>query len=285
MDQPNAKHLEASELAALLHFYQDAGVDWMLDDQPNDRFADFAASAKKSATGFADAPVAAQSTAPKRELSKKAAPPPPPVAAPVVPDDQAIAQAAAIAASAQTIEELANLVAGFAGCNLRNSAKSTAFIDGDAAARIMVIGPVSSAEDDRDGIPFAGRMGEMLERMLGPIGLSRQNVLLANIIPWRPPGNRAPSKPEMDICRPFVERLMALAKPEAILLMGNFSARFFLDVHGSIHALRGRWHELATAGGPVVPVLATFHPQDLLQAPLNKPLAWNDLLVFAKTRP
>jgi DNA polymerase len=198
----------------------------------------------------------------------------------VVPDGQAVAEAQALSGAAGDIEALERAVADFTGCNLRNSARSTAFVDGNRKSRIVIIGAVSTAEDDRDGVPFSGPAGDLLDRMLKAIGLSRQDVLLANIIPWRPPGSRAPSRPEMDICRPFVERLLSLARPEAVLLLGNFPARFFLDANGSIHGLRGRWFDLPVAEGVTVPTLATFHPSDILQAPLNKPLVWRDLLMF-----
>lgn len=134
-------------------------------------------------------------------------------------------------------------------------------------------------DDDRDGRPFAGRHGEMLERMLSGIGLSRENVLLANAVPWRPPGNRVPSAREADICRPFIERQIALAEPKQLLLLGNFTARFFFGTGETIHQMRGDWREL-TIGSTRIPTVATLHPQDLIAAPINKRFAWLDLLAF-----
>jgi DNA polymerase len=143
----------------------------------------------------------------------------------------------------------------------------------------MVIGSAPSAEDDREGQPFAGRPGALLDKMLAAIGLDRSSILLTQVIPWRPPGNRVPSAAEMDICRPFIERQIALAEPKAILLFGNFAARVFFGETDTIHGLRGQWKEIG-AGTLTVPALATLHPQDLLTAPVNKRLAWNDLLAF-----
>lgn len=143
----------------------------------------------------------------------------------------------------------------------------------------MVIGSAPSAEDDREGVPFAGRPGALLDKMLAAIGLDRAGVLLTQVLPWRPPGNRVPSAAEMDICRPFIERQIALAEPRAILLFGNFAARFFFGETDTIHGLRGQWREIG-AGTESIPAIATLHPQDLLTAPINKRLAWSDLLAF-----
>ena len=145
----------------------------------------------------------------------------------------------------------------------------------------MVIGPMPGADDDREGAVFAGRSGLLLDRMLASIGLDRDGILLTNVIPWRPPGNRAPSIPETDICRPFIERQIALAEPKVLLLLGNFTARFFFGGNETIHALRGHWREIG-AGAGSVPAIATLHPQDLLTAPINKRLAWQDLLAFRR---
>jgi DNA polymerase len=119
----------------------------------------------------------------------------------------------------------------------------------------------------------------MLERMLAGIGLDRADLLLTNIVPWRPPGNRPPSPREADICRPFVERQIALAEPERLLILGNFAARFLLQASETIHQLRGEWRTVAVAGR-TIPAFATLHPQDLVTAPISKRLAWQDLLAF-----
>jgi len=196
-----------------------------------------------------------------------------------VPDEQAVASARFAADSARSLDELKTALEAFNGCNLKNGARNTVFASGNPASGIMVIGPMPNADDDRDGAPFAGRQGQLLDRMLGAIGLARDGVMLTNIIPWRPPGNRMPSQAEMDICRPFLERQVALAEPKRLLLLGNFPARFFFGGNGTIHSMRGEWREL-TFGGIGLSAIATLHPQELLAAPANKALAWQDLLMF-----
>ncbi|MCF3642859.1 uracil-DNA glycosylase, partial [Rhizobium sp. TRM95111] len=167
----------------------------------------------------------------------------------------------------------------FNGCNLKNSARGLVFADGNPKPDVMIVGPMPNADDDRDGLAFSGRQGAMLERMLQGIGLSRSAVLLTNVIPWRPPGNRVPSPREADICRPFIERQIALAEPNRLLILGNFAARFFFGGPETIHQVRGLWREIHI-GGRSIPAFATLHPQDLLSAPISKRLAWQDMLVF-----
>lgn len=188
-------------------------------------------------------------------------------------------QARFAAESARSLAELKTALEAFNGCNLKNSARSTIFASGDPASGIMVIGPAPGADDEREGMAFAGRQGQLLDKMLASIGLERSAILLTQIIPWRPPGNRMPSAAETEICRPFIERQIALAEPRAILLLGNYTARFFFGDNDTIHGLRGRWKEIAVAE-QVIPAIASLHPQDLLTAPINKRLAWSDLLAF-----
>jgi DNA polymerase len=196
-----------------------------------------------------------------------------------VPAGQAVEAARLAAGAAGSLAELKAAIETFHGCNLKNSARSTVFASGDPSSGIAIIGPMPNADDDRDGAPFSGRAGDLLERMLAAIGLSRDGVLMTNIIPWRPPGNRMPSAAEMDICQPFIERQIVLARPKALLLLGNFPARFFIGGNGTIHTMRGKWQTVSFAGMEI-PALATFHPQELLAAPANKALTWQDLLAF-----
>jgi DNA polymerase len=280
--------LTPAELAALLHFHADAGVEWLLEEEAVDRFAEF--EAMKAARQSARAALpAGSSAAPPAQAPRQASRPPPAASvppappssrtAPAIPDEQAVEQARFAAESARSLNELRSALEGFNGCNLKNSAKSTIFASGSAESGIMVIGPMPSADDDRESLAFAGRNGQLLDRMLAAISLRREQILLTNVIPWRPPGNRTPSGPEMDICRPFIERQIALAEPRAVLLLGNFTARFFFGGSETIHAMRGQWREIGV-GGRAIPAIASLHPQDLLTAPINKRLAWADLLAF-----
>ncbi|OAP40709.1 DNA polymerase [Sinorhizobium glycinis] len=286
----SANDLSRSELAALLAFHAEAGVEWLLEDEPVDRLAEFEAMKAKRADARAAPqvrqpdPSGAPSGQPQPAASGKfreALPAAPASVQPTVaiPDEQAIGEARFAAESARSLAELRTAMEAFTGCNLKNSARNLVFADGNAASGIMIVGPMPYAEDDRDGQPFAGRHGDMLERMLSGIGLSRSDVLLTNVVPWRPPGNRVPSGREADICRPFIERQIALAEPRQLLLLGNFTARFFFGTNETIHQTRGQWRELS-AGGHLVPALATLHPQDLITAPVNKRFAWQDLLTF-----
>ena len=283
----SASDLTPAELAALLHFHADAGVDWLLEDQPVDRFAEFEAmrAARQGARAAQPRPEAtAPAARPQTErhpTAKPAASPAaaPPRAMPAIPDEQAVEQARFAAESARSLSELKTALEAFNGCNLKNSARSTIFASGTPEGRIMVIGPMPSADDDREGAPFAGRAGQLLDRMLAAIGLKRDEILLTNVIPWRPPGNRAPSPPEIEICRPFIERQIALAEPKAVLLLGNFTARHFFGSTETIHGLRGEWREISVSGR-TIPAIASLHPQELLTAPVNKRLAWSDLLTF-----
>ncbi|MGO8102928.1 uracil-DNA glycosylase family protein [Rhizobium leguminosarum] len=286
----SANDLSPAELAALLHFHADAGVEWLLEEEAIDRFAEFeamkAARRPAAAQGQQQRPAVGERPAPgQAPVRPNAAVRPAPAERaasgpqPAIPDGEAVQQARFVAETARSLVELKTAIEAFNGCNLKHSARSTIFASGDAESGIMVIGSAPSAEDDREGMPFSGKSGQLFDKMLGAIGLTRSAILLTQVIPWRPPGNRAPSAAEMDICRPFIERQIALAEPKAILLLGNFSARFFFGENDTIHGLRGRWKEIA-AGDCVIPAIASLHPQDLLTAPVNKRLAWNDLLAF-----
>ncbi|TWF56973.1 uracil-DNA glycosylase [Neorhizobium alkalisoli] len=288
-----ASDLNPAELAALLHFYADSGVDWLVEDEAIDRVAQFAA--QKAARAEARAPAnarqsqpqeAGQATPSRMGGAQTAAATRSPAPAPVnqqvaVPDGEAVAAARMAAEAAGSLGALKEAVETFTGCNLKHGARSTVFASGDPASRIMVIGAMPNADDDRDGTPFSGRQGQLLDRMLGAIGLSREGVMLTNIIPWRPPGNRMPSPAELEICRPFLDRQIALADPQMLLLLGNFPARFFFGGTGTIHSMRGEWRDVSI-GTSKIAAIATLHPQELLAAPANKALAWQDLLTFKK---
>lgn len=310
----SADDLSPAQLAALLHFHADAGVDWMLEDEAVDRFAEF--EAQKAARRAAPPAQRPQQTAlprqnadqptqaPDRGVAARSEPPPAPavpqdIAVPQdmertarmgalpstvarqvsIPDEQAIAQAERVAASATTLAQLRSAMDEFTGCNLKNSARNLVFLQGAEDARVMIIGPMPNADDDRDGLPFAGRQGEMLDRMLAGIALKRDDLALTNVIPWRPPGNRTPSPREVEICRPFILRQIALVEPQRLLILGNFAARFFFGGQDTIHNMRGVWRDISVSNR-VMPAMATLHPQDLVSAPVSKRLAWSDILMF-----
>jgi len=189
--------------------------------------------------------------------------------------------AEALAAAATTLEELAAAMRGFEGSPLKHGARSFVFADGVPGARVMVIGEAPGAEEDRLGKPFVGRAGQLLDRMLAAIGLSRtapapeDAAYIANILPWRPPGNRTPSEDEVTLFLPFIERHIELAKPDFILSVGNTPTKALLGTAMGIKRMRGRWVRHEATGLPLLP---SFHPAYLLRQPADKRLAWRDLL-------
>jgi len=177
------------------------------------------------------------------------------------------------AASAGSLEALAGALAGFEHCELKKGARNLVFSDGVAGAPVMIIGEAPGRDEDREGRPFVGRAGQLLDRMLDAISLNRaENVYITNVLPWRPPQNRDPLPEEIAMLKPFLKRHVELAKPKVIVLMGNISCQAVLGKRG-ITRLRGQWDD---AMG--VPVLPMFHPAYLLRQPQAKRAAWADLL-------
>ena len=191
--------------------------------------------------------------------------------------DEAIAQAQRAAAACDRLDALAAAVAAFDGCGLKAGARSTVFADGVADADLLVVGEAPGKDEDRIGKPFVGRAGQLLDRMLAAIGRSRaDNALITNVIYWRPPGNRTPTHEEFAICRPFVDRLIAIVAPKAIMLAGGAPTQALLGVSGIMRA-RGVWRDFES-DGRAIPVLPTLHPAFLLRSPSAKRLVWGDLL-------
>ena len=149
---------------------------------------------------------------------------------------------------ARSLAELEAILAGFDGCTLKFSAKNLAFADGNPEGRVMLVGEAPGADEDRIGKPFMGRSGQLLDRMLATIGLDRSEVYVANIVPWRPPGNRTPTPQEVAICKPFIARQIELASPEFLLCLGGPAAQNLLGIKDGILRSRGRWYHLQDRG-------------------------------------
>jgi DNA polymerase len=261
---------DRAALVSLLDFYAESGVDCALDEAPHDRFAEAARPQTPAPARFAvqEAP---------RDLARGPAPAPRPASPQAVPSpDEAAADARERARSAKTLAELEELLAGFEGCALKKSAKNLCFADGSPQARVMIVGEAPGADEDRTGKPFVGRAGQLLDRMLKAIGLDRAAVYIANVVPWRPPGNRDPTPQEVAACRPFLERQIELVDPDIVVCVGGASARALLGVKDGILKTRGRWFPYHT-GTREIRALATLHPAYLLRSPLQKRLAWRDL--------
>ena len=237
-------------LIAALEWQIELGADEAICETPLDRFA----------AAAAPLPAAA------------ASPPPEPEAEPDTPE--------ALAARARTLDDLAAAMRAWPGTDLHLGARNFVFADGLAGARLMVIGEAPGADEDRLGRPFVGRAGQLLDRMLAAIGLARTAgdpaaaAYITNILPWRPPGNRAPSDAEIAGFLPFMQRHIALARPAVILTLGNTPTRALLATATGIKRMRGSWTAHAPTATPLMP---SFHPAYLLRQPADKRLAWADL--------
>jgi DNA polymerase len=161
------------------------------------------------------------------------------------------------------------------------TAKRLVFADGNPQARVMFVGEAPGREEDLEGLPFVGPSGKMLDRMLAAIGLNRTTAYIANIIPWRPPGNRTPTPQESQICLPFIRRQIELANPDVLVCLGKPSVATLLGVDDGIKRTRGKWFAYDT-GTREIRAIATFHPAYLLRSPLEKRLAWRDFLSVKK---
>ena len=295
--------MSAQEAAELLRWYQDIGVDIALEEQPVDRFAESAALAAERAAGAAERkpPRPAPGHMPVTSSGGGPAPSPadraagrfagvPPTHAPggpgtaggglanaAIPDDKAVESARELAASVETLDALRQAMERFEGCNLRLTAKNTVFADGNPQAKVMLIGEAPGRDEDLQGLPFVGRSGQLLDRMLAAIGLDRSSVYITNVLAWRPPGNRNPTPAETEICRPFIERHIELVDPEVIVFVGAVSAKLMLKTTDGILKLRGKW-KTYSVGERQYDAIAMLHPAFLLRQPAQKRSAWQDML-------
>jgi uracil-DNA glycosylase family 4 len=264
--------LDRDAAHALLDFYVEAGVDLAVDEAPHDRFVE---GVLRREAAQAIRPMPEGRPLPPVEPLR-----PVPKAATAAPEEAALA-ARELARGAATLAELEAIVGAFEGCALKVSAKSLAFADGTPQSRVMLVGEAPGGEEDRTGKPFVGRAGQLLDRMLGAIGLDRTQVYIANIVPWRPPGNRTPTPQEIAICLPFITRQIELAAPEILVCLGGPSTQTLLGAKEGILRTRGRWFPYQ-AGSREIRALACLHPAYLLRQPLQKRLAWRDLLALKR---
>jgi DNA polymerase len=248
------------EILSTLAWLVDAGADEAVRDEPVDRFA---------------AAKPARTEAPARAIVRETTPPK------AAPTDDAIASAMEIAARCNTLPQLRAALESFEGCALKSFATRTVFADGSPERGIMLIGEAPGQEEDRVGLPFVGRAGKLLDKMLAAIGLDRSQVYIVNVLPWRPPDNRNPEPTEVAKCIPFLRRHIELAEPKILILLGAVSARHVLGLTDGIMRLRGRWLDYHVAGR-MVPVMPTLHPAYLLRRPIDKRLAWHDLQEIAQ---
>lgn len=273
-----------TEPLAALAWLLEAGADEAVGEEPVDRFA-----AKKTPL---PSPLEGEGVrrSPKGEVGRMggtAQPFPSPAtrtaSQPGLPlkgegkeEADSIGTAQSLARAANSLAELKAALEGFEGCALKRTATHTVFADGNPASRIMFIGEAPGRDEDRIGLPFVGRAGKLLDKMLAAIYLDRSSAYITNVLNWRPPDNRDPSPEEAAMCLPFLRRHIELANPGIIILLGAVAARHVMGFSEGIMKLRGRWLEYRV-GDHMVPVMPTLHPAYLLRQPAHKKLAWRDL--------
>ena len=266
-----AETAAAQDLAALLRWYVDQGVDEAIGEEPVDRFA-----APQPAPAAAAAP-------PVRAPTPMRAPPPAPRAPVPLESPQLVEDARALAERCTTLAELEAAVRAFEGCALKRTAKNTVFADGTPGAPVMIVGEAPGADEDRLGKPFVGVSGQLMDRMMEAIGLTRAGgFYITNILFWRPPGNRTPTLAEQAMCLAFTRRHIELAKPKLLVLAGGVAAKAVLDTTEGIMRLRGKWTSYRLGDGTELPTMPTFHPAYLLRTPASKRQSWQDLLAIDK---
>jgi DNA polymerase len=260
-----------------LRWWVRVGVTDALDDAPHDRFAETPA-------GYGDdrgAPNGSE-LAPRASHDHETAPPAPKDARQRKISNTAEISAQALAQAAPDLDALRSVMAEFEGCALKRTATQLVFADGMPGSRIMFVGEAPGEGEDRIGRPFVGRAGQLLDRMLSSIGLDRQKVYIANVVPWRPPGNRTPTLQETEICLPFIERQIDLADPEFLVCLGASASRAILGIQGGIMRARGSWVAYPRRTGREIRALAMLHPAFLLRQPAHKRYAWADMRALAR---
>jgi DNA polymerase len=253
--------LNHDEMLAVLDWYRAAGVDIAVGEEPVDRFA------QRSPARVA--PTAVTNAAPGAVALERGPD------APILGGDPQ--EARRLAASAQSLEQLQALLEAYDGCGLKLRATQLVFADGNPEADIMLIGEAPGAEEDRQGKPFVGKSGQLLDRMLAAIGLDRTKVYIANTVPWRPPGNRTPTPEEMALCLPFLQRQVELVAPRIVMTLGGPAMQTIFDTTTGIIKMRGKWAMLSI-GSQQVEAIPTLHPAYLLRNAPAKEQAWADML-------
>ena len=280
-------------------WYLDAGVDETIGDKPVNRYESNPAPAQKP-----DKPPATPSPRPSPRPSHRPSPrqgasdlsqtplqAPHPAPQQTGPgngkqgnngnNDTVVHSAYELAEAAQSVAELRVALESFDGCALQKTAMNLVFTDGNPEARVLLVGEAPGAEEDRQGIPFVGPSGKLLDQMLASIGLDRDQVLITNTVFWRPPGNRSPTTQEIAICLPFLERLIELVDPAILVPVGGPAATELLAQSKGITKLRGQWFTYATPRmASPIPATALFHPAYLLRSPAQKREVWKDLLAI-----
>ena len=264
---------------ALLTWYLDAGVDETIGEQPVNRYAALQKSegpfqVQAPAPGVADQPQAPLQQAPfkapnSQQVSQNGQ------------NDSIVENVYALAKAAESIDDLRAALEKFEGCALQKTATNLVFTYGNPKARLLMVGEAPGAEEDRQGVPFVGPSGKLVDQMLASIGLDREQVLISNTVFWRPPGNRSPTTQEIAICLPFLKRLIELVDPEILVPVGGPASTALLAQQKGITKLRGNWFSYASSRmASPIPATPLLHPAYLLRSPAQKREVWKDLLAI-----
>lgn len=291
--QTHISHADYMALVRALEFQIDAGVSVFHEAEPVNRF-DYQPSTETVVPNLqSNSPITPPSESapvfepqgqnddkPSYELPESR-----PVAPAVLSENTTeagdILAAESAALRADTLEALKQTMEAFEGCALKRTAKNTVFADGNPAAKIMLVGEAPGRDEDREGKPFIGRSGKLLDKMFAAIGLDRNDIYITNLVPWRPTGNRTPTPDETALCRPFLLRHIELARPDILVLVGGVSAKELLCSSLGITKLRGTWQDINIKGRDI-PALPILHPAYLLRNPARKAETWQDLCSLQK---
>lgn len=268
--------MSSENVRELMRWYLNTGVDETISDLPVDRFVEVPVAPVRMADSSAPERTSATSAESEKAASRQTSGTDLPKGA-----EAAIHDAVGLAAAANSVADLHAALEGFDGCALKKTATNLVFTDGNPEARILFIGEGPGADEDRQGLPFVGPSGRLLDRMLASVGLDREKVLIANTVFWRPPGNRTPTTAEIAICMPFVERLIEVVDPQILVALGGAAAKTLLAQSQGIGRLRGKWYSYSTPRLPApIDATAMFHPAYLLRSPAQKREAWRDLIMI-----
>ena len=268
--------------ASALEWYGDHGVDTPLEGEPVNRFSAIPLSLKGEGGGEAG----------KAEVLPPSPKSSPPGERTFLAASAAREEAVKLALAANTLDELRDAIAAFDGIGLKKTATNLVFSDGNPKSKVMLVGEAPGGDEDRLGKPFVGVSGQLLDKILACIGLSRTEedpakaVYISNILNWRPPGNRTPAPAEVEVSLPFIERHIQLVKPEVLILCGGVSAKALMASGDSISRLRKKFHDYTPVtaeyreGAGAIPAIATYHPAYLLRTPSQKKAVWQDMLML-----
>jgi uracil-DNA glycosylase len=273
IQDPISACLDTEQAVKTLRWWLQAGVEFAVDETPHDRFAESA---------LAETRRTEAAPSPSPELGSQRAPADSSGADFAATASTAESAAHSLAASAPDLATLRAIMEEFEGCALKKTATQLVFADGAAGSRVMFVGEAPGSDEDRIGRPFVGRAGQLLDRMLASIALDRSRVYIANVVPWRPPGNRTPTLQETQVCLPFIRRQIELASPEILVCLGASSAQTLLGVKNGITRARGSWFTYHCENGRAIRALAMLHPAYLLRQPGQKRQAWTDMRALAR---